>query len=471
MWTIRSPEPPLAAVAGLLAGLLAAGCGTTRDATTTSGRGAEAGALLDAGNAGGDGAAPPDSGAGDASAGDDAGSAAEGAADAGDADAGALAAEQAAEVEQPAIASGPPARGAELARFHAALRALERGGRASHVRIVWLGDSHAQADFWTGTLRTHLQKRFGNGGPGFVHVGFKHYRHDAVALTIDGKWKTRPKAPSATKTVSDGIFGLGGAMTSGFDESPRASVEVTDATLPPKLLVDLCYRLPTPADQAAVTVTGARRVNLKATAAEPAGPLRHLVLKSDVPTKVDVLPTSGRPELCGVVIETDPAIKPGVVLDTLGLNGARYATALAWNEESWGAELARRAPDLVILEYGTNEAGDHNVDPVVYGKRLTKLVARIRKVKPDVDVVVVGPSDRADTEPRIPPIRDALRAAAAENGCWFWDTYNVMGGKGSMRTWRDDKPPRAAKDGVHLVIRGYRELGDKLFADLMRGYK
>jgi lysophospholipase L1-like esterase len=449
----------------MLAALLSADCGTTRESTTASGRGSDAGGQLDAGGAG-DGAAPPSSGTSDPIA--DASAANEMPVDAGeDADGGA---ETIAE-EVPATPSGPPARGAELARFHAALRALERGGRSRHVRIAWLGDSHAQADFWTGTLRNHLQKRFGNGGPGFVHVGFKNYRHDAITVSIEGKWKTRPKAPASQKTVADGIFGLGGVITSGFDDGPRASLEVTDAALPPKLLVDLCYRLPTPEDQVAVTVTGARRVNLKATAAEPAGPLRHLVLKSDVPAKIDVLPTSGRPEFCGAVIETDPGVKPGVVLDTLGLNGARYSTALAWNEQGWAAELARRAPELVILEYGTNEAGDYNVDPAVYGKRLTTLVGRIRKVAPDVDVVIVGPSDRADKERQIAPIRDALRAAAAENGCWFWDTYTIMGGKGSIRIWRDEKPPRAAKDGVHLVIRGYRELGDRLFADMMRGYK
>ena len=41
------------------------------------------------------------------------------------------------------------------------LRELERKQRASHVRIVWLGDSHGAADFWSGAVRTALQERFG----------------------------------------------------------------------------------------------------------------------------------------------------------------------------------------------------------------------------------------------------------------------------------------------------------------------
>src|SRR6185436_457947 len=50
----------------------------------------------------------------------------------------------------------------------------------------------------------------------------------------------------------------------------------------------------------------------------------------------------GAPELCGVVIEAEPKTQPGVGLDTLGINGARLTTPLAWNEASWTSELARR---------------------------------------------------------------------------------------------------------------------------------
>jgi hypothetical protein len=97
----------------------------------------------------------------------------------------------------------------------------------------------------------------------------------------------------------------------------------------PKLLVDVCYRLDSAADAFALTVSGAPRTEIKVTPSEPAGGLRHATAVSAVPATIDILPTSGRPELCGVIIETDPAVKPGVVLDTLGINGARYATALA----------------------------------------------------------------------------------------------------------------------------------------------
>ena len=88
------------------------------------------------------------------------------------------------------------------------------------------------------------------------------------------------------------------------------------------------------------------------------------------------------------------------------------ATPLAWEEASWSAELTRRAPSLLVLEFGTNESGDINVKPRAYADHLAKVMARARRALPDVDCVVVAPTDRADTAERTPLVRDALQQAA-----------------------------------------------------------
>jgi lysophospholipase L1-like esterase len=209
---------------------------------------------------------------------------------------------------------------------------------------------------------------------------------------------------------------------------------------------------------------------VKATEHELPGALRHSILTSEGPATLTILPTQGVPDLCGVIIETDPETRPGVVLDTLGINGARFTTPLAWDEPSFASELARRTPDLVVLEYGTNESGDVNVKPATYGKHLRSLVDRIRRATPDADCIALAPTDRADIGDRPALVRDAIRDAAKEAGCAFWDTYEAMGGKGSMLVWGGETTPRAAKDGIHLTWRGYRELGDLLAAEIMRGF-
>ena len=338
------------------------------------------------------------------------------------------------------------------------------------MRVLWLGDSHGAADYWSGALRTGLQKRFGNGGPGFVHVGYKNYRHDDVTTDVEGSWGMRPKGPATTEVTGDGTFGLGGIMLHGGDAA-RASVTITDATLPPQLSWALCYRLDQPTDTISLDLTGIQTLNLATSPEAPAGSVQHLRLASTGPQpKLVVRPTGVRPELCGAIIETDPITHPGVVLDTLGINGARFGTPLAWNESAWAEEVAHRDPTLAILEYGTNEASNDLVKPEAVAKTLTRLVERLRAVKPTIDCLVVGGTDRADKEDFVPKLREAFQSAAAAAGCGYWDTWSAMGGKGSIKKWSSESPPRAAKDGIHLTPRGYRELGTQLHADLMKAY-
>ncbi|WP_437486980.1 GDSL-type esterase/lipase family protein [Sorangium sp. So ce1014] len=356
------------------------------------------------------------------------------------------------------------------AHFFAALRALEQRRRKDHVRIAWLGDSHAAADFWSGAVRSALQRRFGDGGVGFVHLGYAAYRHDGARLTADGKWRTRPKTPGGSTPIDDGVFGLGGILFSAHKGPARAEITVTGAGPSTRLLWDVCFRSSAPTDELAVTIEGGPSEVLRAAAGDAPGALAHAKLASVGATKLGVVP-SGAPELCGLVVETDPEVQPGVVLDTLGINGARLATALRWNELAWAAELARRSPELVVLEYGTNEAGDITTDPSLYAKQLAELLARTRRVEPDADCLVLAPTDRKDTAERTPVVRDVLRDAAREGGCAFWDTYEAMGGRGSIETWYRERPPRASRDGVHLTFRGYRELGVKLSNDVLERYR
>ena len=369
---------------------------------------------------------------------------------------------------------GPTLRtaGHELDNFHAALRDLEKHTRKEHVRVAWLGDSHGASDFWSGALRTALQKRFGNGGPGFVNVGHKGYRHDGVKMDIGGTWRPRPKGASTVIPSPDGIFGLGGFLMIGQEGGPRSlmTIPAQDPPLPAALSWDLCYKLATKKDEIEVKVNGVSTAKLPLAGAARGALSHHVFTSKGAETTFAVVPTAGYPEFCGVVIEADPAAQAGVVVDTLGINGARLATPLAWDEASWVSELSRRVPALVILEYGTNEAGDYNIDPLVYIRHLTDVMARVHRASAKSDCLVLAPTDRADTRDRTPRVRDALEQAAKAVGCGFWDTYKVMGGPGSILTWRAETPPRAAADGVHLTLRGYRELGDRLATDVLSGY-
>jgi lysophospholipase L1-like esterase len=370
----------------------------------------------------------------------------------------------------PSVAVAPvTAHTGPLAHFYDALRALEKKQRMEHVRITWLGDSHAQADFWPNAIRRGLQKRFGNGGLGFVHFGMKSYRHAGIKLDIKGGWRMRPKMPSTVDPWGDGAFGLGGILHAGFSGYRAVTLNITDERLDGrKLTLDLCYKPGLAEDEFELELTGAANEKI-APGKDAIGKIQHTSKTAMGQATLRARIKNGRPDFCGLVIETVASDGAGVVLDNLGINGARYATPLAWNEAAWATEVKRRPPELFIFEYGGNEASDGIIKPAEYKKQALALIARARRAVPAASCLVVGPSDRADAEQRIPPIVQVLQEAAAESKCQFWKNYEVMGGKGSLRKWRDDD--RAAPEGIHLRPNGYAEVGALMLQDLMAGYQ
>jgi lysophospholipase L1-like esterase len=361
----------------------------------------------------------------------------------------------------------------QLAAFFTELHALESKQRKQHVRIMWLGDSHAHAGFWTGQLQSLLQKRFGAGGPGFLYAGYPRYRHGGLKIKLHGKWKLLPKNPAVGTRVRDGQFGLGGALTKAHNQLASAQFDLSDLDTSVAKTLDVCYLWKQPGEQWDVSTTGLPVTKLVINAEHPVDRIHHhtQVFPAGGPLGIKIEAHGGQPHLCGLIVEYDAENHPGVVLDNLGINGARLRTVLAWDKERWLAEVKRRNPSLVILQYGTNEASD----PVGHGERIRKqlheVVTNLRSQNSHLSCVVLAPTDREDVPKRTAQARDALAAQAAADGCWFWDTIRHMGGKGSISSWKTSSPPKAIKDGIHLTPLGYQQLGQQLFNDLMNDYK
>ena len=330
---------------------------------------------------------------------------------------------------------------------------------------MWLGDSHAAADFWPDAVRKPLQARFGAGGPGFVYVGLGAYRHAGVKVVRDGTWHVEPRQPSLWMRQDDGVFGLGGMRAVPADARSRMTLELSESAIRGSAKWDLAFRLPTSKAKFRVDVKGegSRAVDSKA---YPAGSVGHLEWQTKPGATVVLDGASGDPEIFGVIVEST---EPGVVVDTLGINGARIATPLAWEAEPWLDAAKRRHPSLAVLAYGTNEVGDQ-VAARRYGPELASLVERVRQAAPETDCLVVGPTDREGpdwtTLPRVAEIDAVERETAVRAGCAFFSAFDAMGGEGSLKRWADQNPPLAGTDHVHLTPRGYAELGAKMQAEL-----
>jgi lysophospholipase L1-like esterase len=164
----------------------------------------------------------------------------------------------------------------------------------------------------------------------------------------------------------------------------------------------------------------------------------------------------------------------GLSYESLGLNGARASVILRWNEEMLETYLRRRDPGLIVLAYGTNDAGDvQSADR--YEETFAKVLSRLRRMAPEAAILVIGPPDatlrtlgQARSTTEIARVVTAQRNAAQRNGCAFWDMREHMGGVGSMRRWA--AIGLVQSDMLHFTPTGYRTLAEGLFSDLMPHY-
>jgi lysophospholipase L1-like esterase len=188
--------------------------------------------------------------------------------------------------------------------------------------------------------------------------------------------------------------------------------------------------------------------------------------------------------LYGGVLERDT---PGIVFDTLGINGARAVSMLKWDYKLWETLMKKRRPNLVILAYGTNEAGDRDEPIEVYQANLRKVLKRVRNAAPKASCVLFGPTDRPILEdrankknkknvdktfhvrPRVSLVNESQKRISAEFGCAYFDAIEATGGQFSIVSWADQEPRLAYGDYVHFTNRGYRVLANKFLSALLKG--
>ena len=334
-----------------------------------------------------------------------------------------------------------------LDHFYEALCRTERKEPGAITRVAHYGDSPTTADLITGDIRAMLQTRFGDAGHGFILLAkpWAWYQHRGAWLTGSG-WQIFPATRFETK---DGIFGLGGVNFTG-SAGARAQLELDDRG---QSHFDLYYLRQPGGGTVEVLANGAEATRIPTdgedkspgfTAFDVRGGASSLELKPDGPVR-----------LFGITAEKPG---PGVVYDTIGLNGASI-TVLShmFNAAHWTAELQHRNPDLVTINYGTNEADFASFIDKQYEKELREAIRRVRAALPHASILVMSPMDRGrrtgpgniETMDTIPRIVDMQRRVAADTGCGFFDTFAAMGGAGTMSRWYNAEPRLVSADFIH----------------------
>jgi lysophospholipase L1-like esterase len=342
------------------------------------------------------------------------------------------------------------------------------------TRVAHFGDSTIATDGITMTVRERLQLRFGEGGHGFVLTADAHlpYRHHMVRHGAEGSWSVQDLTHL---TLSDGRYGLGGVQSRSVSGGTAffSTLESEDATLGTAVSrFDVLFQRHPRGGHFRYRVDEGEWVEIDTHADAVEDAIEHI----EVPEGHHRLSlrTAGHGEsrFYGVVLERGTS---GVVYDSLGVVGARAARMMGFDPAHLATQLEQRGTNLVILAFGGNDADDER--STADFEEVFRRVARLaRDARPEASCLLFAPLDQAERDERgrvrtlapVPRIVTAMRNAALAEGCAFFDTYEAMGGQGSMGRWA--RMGLASSDYRHATPSGYRVIGNLFYEALLEGF-
>lgn len=360
-----------------------------------------------------------------------------------------------------------------MADFYQKLYELKTGKR-DRVTVIHIGDSHIQADFFTGRVRQNMQLEFGNAGRGTVFP----YRAAKTNGPSDYRSWTNTDWTSRRNSVAG-------------NELPIGLTGITIETMDTNSLLRITMKNMPGLDYGFNKLTLFHEKGIGAFDVTVCDTFNCELAKIDVrtgdPNRSEVNFTSQmysvifdfsapdtnarRSRIYGMLLENG---QPGVLYNMIGVNGAEYRHYN--NSQYFIDQLAYLKPDLVIISMGTNEAYMSGFKKDLFYNNIDSLVKHIRAVAPGSKCLLTTPGDsfRRTRKGRVknPDMllaRNTVIDYCTTNGLPYWDLFRVMGGYGSMAKWYVSG--LAAYDRLHFSKKGYDIQGRLLFDAMMRSYE
>lgn len=364
------------------------------------------------------------------------------------------------------------ASGRALAGFFSALARTHRKEAGAITRVVHFGDSIVASDYVSGTLRRKFQERFGDAGHGFTLVAnaWPAYFHNDIERFATRGWKvSRVTGPYA----ADGLYGLGCVSFRAEPNTLARFATSKNSEYGGRASRFVVAYLEEPGGGAfEISVDGVKKELV-----DTNGPAKrsrfHPVEVPDGPHTFELFTRRGASRIFGAILEREG---PGVVLDAIGIQGARIRFLDKQDDAHWAEQLQQRAANLLIYQFGANESADGFLYPMTdYHRTMTDVVMQGKRALPEASCLVVGAMDRAAKRGDelisirvLPHIIEQQRRVAAEVGCAFFDTFQAMGGAGSMATWV--RRGLGHPDLTHPSSVGADLIGTWIFRALMQSY-
>lgn len=327
--------------------------------------------------------------------------------------------------------------------------------------IVHVGDSHVQPDMYTGEMRRRLQFIHGEGGRGmiFPYSTAQTYSSHAYTSSHQGKWRFAKTAVIPPK-IYLGVMGMACRT-----KDTSANFEITFKDPLPDNYTRLklfCRKQRCSFDM--LIESGGKTIRVKVDSI-PGDKSPYYEINIPCPSqtiKVSLAKKNERDsvfEFYGMSLEAP--LNSGMIIHSCGVGASRYRATLY--ETLFVDHLRALNPDVVILDYGTNDyLYDDEIKPELKYEIIT-VIGKIKAAAPKATIILPTCQDlfrKGRHRNSGDDFVELIHSIAKEQNCAVYDWFWISGGNYSIKTW--EKFGLAQGDLVHLTKPGYELKGQML---------
>lgn len=334
----------------------------------------------------------------------------------------------------------------------------------SKIIFLHIGDSHIQADYLSHTIRTKLQKKFGNAGRGLISPLKIAKTNEPFNFLTSSKnnWK-KQFIISKKQNLPIGISGI---TIQTRDTTGKIKIKTfnTDSLDYSFNRVELFFN-----KDSSFSVSINDTINSWLQDVECS---EKTIFKSDKKTNetnIEFKKTNDSQNqftFYGCSLENN---KAGVIYHSVGINGAKYAD---YNKPiNFTNQIGNIKPNMIILSLGTNESFQLDFDTLNFRLTIDSLVQKIKKINPYTPILLTTPACSLKFKKKnnnLNLVSKTIIDYAIKNELPYWNLFDITGGENSAINWK--KNLLLSNDGVHYTKNGYILQGNLFVLAFLKGY-
>ncbi|EET87359.1 conserved hypothetical protein [Clostridium carboxidivorans P7] len=342
-----------------------------------------------------------------------------------------------------------------------------KNSNTQKIRIYCIGESSMRGEYssdevnksWVGIMKSSLQKQFGNAGEGFISI-----YEGALSSGTKPRWTLGKEwsVPGASNTFMSNVGGFGGCYGTSNKSSSPAILTFTGTDL------DLLYSKRKDGGTALITIDDKRVDTINCLGEETSFSYRasYYGLSQGIHKLIITPNTTSSVFIEGAIASSS---KTGIEIDKMAISSkqANYFTT-DLSKKIWNTS---KEPDLVLLSFGINDAGNHvpvekykesMIDIVTYWQGRGSNVCIIANQKP-TDLWTTNWSAYITA---LYEIADAYNTGLIDIYKAYFKDYATAQKAGLFGMAINDYSGASGTNTAHSSDKGYKYIGDIIYDNL-----